>query len=151
MHHNICSMWIIYSVSILSLASRQFLSRMRASRLPAAIRDCTTSPRGVNAYDSVLFPSVHPALIETELVAKSRLHSQPVRTVSVPVPNSFFICKTRSGISMQSSPLLNAFLLYVSLKDPAMMTSIPNNFKEVAACSRDEPHPKLNPPTIQNR
>jgi hypothetical protein len=43
--------------------------------------------------------------------------------------------------------LLIEFLLNVSEKDPAMTRAIPLALIAVAACSLEDPQPKLNPPT----
>lgn len=48
---------------------------------------------------------------------------------------------------MQIRPLLMAFLLKISPKDPAITRGMPAYLMAVAACSRDEPVPKLYPDT----
>jgi hypothetical protein len=48
---------------------------------------------------------------------------------------------------MQTSPLLIAFRLKISPNEPAMTSGIPAALRAVAACSRDEPVPKLYPET----
>ena len=48
---------------------------------------------------------------------------------------------------MQMRPLLIAFRLKMSPKEPAMTRGIPADLIAVAACSREEPVPKLYPET----
>lgn len=59
---------------------------------------------------------------------------------------SFNSC-TSSGASKQSKALLMLLRLKVSENDPASTNVIPQAFNAVAACSRDDPDPKLKPPT----
>ncbi len=49
----------------------------------------------------------------------------------------------RSGASISMSPLLMEFRLKMSPKEPQMTSGMPAFWIAVAACSRDEPVPKL--------
>jgi hypothetical protein len=50
-----------------------------------------------------------------------------------------------SGASMRIKPLLMEFRLKISPNEPQMTSGIPACLMAVAACSRDEPVPKLYP------
>jgi hypothetical protein len=57
---------------------------------------------------------------------------------------------TKAGVSMQRKPLLKAFLRYVCENDPAMTSGIPLACRAVTAFSREDPVPKLKPPTTMS-
>lgn len=80
-------------------------------------------------------------------LTKSILAINPVRRVKT--LDWYFLrnSSTSSGDSNTMSPLLIAFLLNVSENDPAKTSLIPAYNRAVAACSLEEPDPKLKPAT----